>query len=216
MDGESFDRLSVVVHWLRDKASRRSALGLLLGGSVAAASGILADDAGARNRNQNTCRGLSRPCSSNRDCCSSKCRSGRCWYSSSGGGRDQKRCGGQICQSDWRCCKSSGVSVCVPRNYPVCCGNQSFAKGYQCCGGSGGACRGGVDSCTGQIGVCCSPGWKHCNSGFFAGQCIPKDWSCNELSRSSQSDGISAEPTEPVPTAAPAAIPADDWIDLSQ
>ena len=32
MDGESFDRLSVVVHRLRDKATRRGALGLMLGG----------------------------------------------------------------------------------------------------------------------------------------------------------------------------------------
>jgi hypothetical protein len=36
------------------------------------------------------------------------------------------------------------------------------------------------------------------------------------LSRSSQIDGISAESTEPVPTAAPVAIPADDWIDLDR
>jgi hypothetical protein len=110
----------------------------------------------------------------------------------------------------------ASVSVCVPRNYPVCSGNQSFVKGYTCCGGSGSACRGGVDSCTGQIRVCYLQGWKHCNSGFFAGQCIPKDWSCNDLSRSNQIDGISAESTEPVPTAAPVEIPADDWIDLDQ
>jgi hypothetical protein len=109
----------------------------------------------------------------------------------------------------------ASLSAC-PRNYPVCCGNQSFVKGYTCRGGSGGACRRGVDSCTGQIGVCCQQGWKHCNSGFFAGQCIPREWSCNDLSRSRQSDGISAESTEPVPTAAPVAIPADDWIDLAQ
>ena len=41
MDGESFDRLSVVVHRLRDNATRRGALGLVLGGSVAALSGLL-------------------------------------------------------------------------------------------------------------------------------------------------------------------------------
>ena len=104
----------------------------------------------------------------------------------------------------------------MPRNYPVCCGNQSFVKGYTCCGGSGGACRGGVDSCTGQIGVCCQPGWKHCNSGFFKGQCIPKDWSCNDLSHSSKADGISADSTEPVPTAEPEVIPDGDWINLEK
>src|SRR5215217_8779025 len=102
MDGESFDRLSVVVHRLRDKATRRGALGLLLGGSVAAVSGTLADDAGAKHKNKkhNKCRGFGAKCGSNKHCCFSKCRSGRCWY---GGGGGQKHCGGRICQSDWRC-----------------------------------------------------------------------------------------------------------------
>jgi hypothetical protein len=217
MDGESFDRLSVIVHRLRDKATRRRALGLLLSGSVAAVSGVLADDAGARNRNNN-CRRVGGRCSSNRDCCSSKCRHGRCWTDGGGGGggSGQERCGGQRCPSDWRCCNSSGVSVCVPRNYPVCCGNKSFVKGYTCCGGSGGACRGGVDSCTGQFGVCCQSGWKYCTSGFFKGQCIPKDWSCNDLSQSSQSAGSSADSTEQVPTAAPQSISPKDWIELQK
>ena len=142
-------------------------------------------------------------CSENRDCCFSTCRSGRCWY----GGGDGSRCGGQRCQDGWRCCNSSGVSVCVPQNYPVCCGNQSFVNGYTCCGGSGGACLGGIDSCTGQFGVCCQSGWKHCNSGFFAGQCIPNNWSCDDLSQSNQSAGISVESTEEIPTSAPEEIP---------
>jgi len=215
MDGESFDRLSVVVHRLRDKATRRGALGLLLGGSVAAVSGMLADEAGAKNKNKNkknnNCRGFGARCGSNKDCCFSNCRYGRCWY---GGGGGRKHCGGRICQSDWHCCSSSGISVCVPRNYPVCCGNQSFVDGYHCCGGTGGACLGGIDSCTGQFGICCQPGWKHCNSGFFTGQCIPNDWSCNDLSQSSQSDGLSAESTEETPTTAPVAISPGDWINL--
>ena len=80
MDGESFDRLSVIVHRLRNKTTRRRALGVLLSGAVAAVSGKLADDAGARDRNRTTnCRRLGRPCSSNRDCCSAECRHGRCW-----------------------------------------------------------------------------------------------------------------------------------------
>ena len=210
MDGESFDRLSVVVHRLHNKATRRRALGLLLTGSVGAVSGMLADDADARDR----CRSLGGRCSSNRDCCSSTCRHGRCWYDGSGDGGRRTRCGGRRCQSGWRCCRSNGVSVCVPRNYPVCCGNQSFVDGYTCCGGSGGACSGGIESCTGEFGVCCPQGWKHCRSGFFKGRCIPKDWSCNDLSHSSNADGISAESAESVPTADPVAIPDDAWIDL--
>lgn len=214
MDGESFDRLSIVIHRLRDKATRRSALGLALGGSVAAVSGLLAEDAGARHRNQakNDCRGFGGPCSSNRDCCYSKCRSGRCWH----GRARRKRCGGRNCPSGWGCCSSSGISLCVPRKYPVCCGSQSFVNGYTCCGGSGGACLGGVDSCTGQFGVCCQSGTRYCTSGFFKGQCIPNGWSCDDLSQSSQSGGISAESTEPIPTTAPAAISPADWIDLQR
>jgi hypothetical protein len=216
MDGESFDRLSVIVHRLRDKATRRSALGLLLSGSVAAVSGMVADNASARDRNRNNnCRGVPRRCDSHRDCCTSNCRAGRCW-SSGGGGGGGERCGGQNCQSDWRCCKSSGVSVCVPRNYPTCCGNKSFRKGYHCCGGSGGACPGGVDRCTDQFGVCCPSGWKYCSRGFYKGRCIPKDWSCNELSQSRNADSISAASTEPVPTSPPVEIPRDDWVDLKQ
>ena len=216
MDGESFDRLSVVVHRLRDKATRRGALGLVLGGSVAAVSGMLTDDAGAKKRNKNkknsNCRGFGGKCRSSKDCCYSKCRSGRCWYGDGSGGG--KHCGGRKCPAGWGCCKSSGVSVCVPHNYPVCCGNQSFANGYTCCGGSGGACLGGIDSCTGQFGVCCQPDWKYCSSGFFGGQCIPKGWDCSDLSQSSQGDSISAESTEPILTTAPVAVSPDDWIDL--
>jgi hypothetical protein len=217
MDDKVFDRLSVVVHRLRDKTTRRSALGLVLGGSIGAVNSILADDVGARNRNRrnrkkNGCRGFGGKCSRNQDCCFSNCRSSRCWY----GGGSGSHCGGQRCQDGWRCCNSSGVSVCVPQNYPVCCGNQSFVDGYTCCGGSGGACLGGIDSCTGQFGVCCQSGWKHCNSGFFAGQCIPNDWSCADLSQSSQTDGISAQSTEPIPTTDPRPIPPDHWIDLQK
>ena len=220
MDGESFDRLSVVVHRLRDKATRRGAVGLLLGGSVAALSGLMAEDAGAKKKNKNknnnkknhNCRGFGGTCWSNKDCCYSNCRNGRCWYGSGGGG--ERHCGGRSCPSGWGCCSSSGISVCVPHNYPTCCGNQSFANGYHCCGDFGGACLGGIDSCTGQFGMCCQPGWRHCNHGFFAGQCVPLDWDCDDLSHSSQSAGISAESTEQVPTSDPEPIPAEDWIDL--
>ena len=213
MDGESFDRLSVVVHRLRDKATRRGALGLLLGGSVAAASGLLADDADAKKNNKNkkngNCRGYGATCRSNKDCCYSKCRSGRCWYD--GGGGNGQHCGGKNCPSGWGCCNTSGISVCVPNNYPTCCGNQSFANGYSCCGGYGGACLGGIDSCTGQFGVCCQPGWKHCNNGYTS-TCIPHDWDCNMFFN--QVAGVTTESAQPIPTADPVAIAAEDWIEL--
>lgn len=215
MDGESFDRLSVVVHRLRDRASRRGALGLLLGGSVAAASGLLAHDAGAKNKNKNkknsNCRGYGGKCWSNRDCCFSKCRSGRCWYGGGGGG---KHCGGRTCSSGWGCCNFSGVSVCVPNDYPVCCGNQGFADGYTCCGDYGGACLGGFDSCTGQFGVCCQPGWKHCQNSVTS-ICIPNSWDCDQFFyQESQDGGFTTESTERIPTADPVTIAAEDWIEL--
>jgi hypothetical protein len=216
MDGESFDRLSVGVHRMRDRATRRGALGLLLGGSIAAVSGLLAGDTEARRRNRNkknsNCRGFGGKCWSNKDCCFSKCRSGRCWYGSGGSG---KHCGGRTCPAGWGCCNSSGVSVCVPNNYPVCCGNQSFTDGFTCCGGSGGACPGGFDSCTGQFGLCCQSGTRFCTHGFFAGQCIPTGWDCDDLSQSSQTEGISAESTEPPPTTQPQPISQADWIEIS-
>jgi hypothetical protein len=216
MDGESFDRLSVVVHRLRNKATRRGALGLVLGGSLAAVSGLLADGAGAKKRNKNgkkknkDCRGFGAKCGSNKDCCYSKCRSGRCWY----GSRSGNNCGGKTCDNGWGCCNSNGVSVCVPNNYPVCCGNQSFVNGYTCCGGNGGACLGGIDSCTGQFGFCCQPGWKHCSSGFWSGICVPHYWDCNSTSQWSQAEGFAAESSESAPTTDPQPISPADWIDL--
>jgi hypothetical protein len=216
MDGESFDRLSVVVHRLRNKTTRRGALGLALGGAFAAVSGLLTDDAGAKKRNKNgkkknkNCRGFGGRCGSNKDCCYSNCRSGRCWY----GSRSGNRCGGKTCDNGWGCCNFDGVSVCVPNNYPVCCGNQSFVNGYTCCGGNGGACLGGIDSCTGQFGFCCQSGWKHCSSGFWAGICVPNYWDCNSTSQWSQADGFAAESSESVPTTDPQPISPADWIDL--
>jgi hypothetical protein len=135
MDEESFDRLSVAVNRLREKATWRGTLGRVLGGSLAAISGQLTEDAGPKKRSgssKNTRNknggGFGGTFGSSKDCCCSKCRSGRCWSDRNG----RKRCGGRTCQADWGCCRSSGVSVCVPRSYPICCGNQSFANVYTC------------------------------------------------------------------------------------
>ena len=199
MDGESFDRLSVIVHRLRNKTTRRRALGVLLSGSVAAVSGKLADDAGARDRNRTTTAAAS-----------------------AGSARQTGTAVPQSADTDAAGLAVGAVVVVVVRSVvagrivnPVgivvgpaasrfasrattrsAAESKSFANGYQCCGGSGGACPGGVNSCTGQFGICCQSGWKYCNSGFYKGQCIPKDWSCNDLSHSSQSDDIAAESTE--------------------
>ena len=72
MDGKSFDRLSVVVHRLREQATRRGALRLLLGGSLAVAGTLVADEGEARrrkNRKRKKCRGYGAVCGGNRDCC---------------------------------------------------------------------------------------------------------------------------------------------------
>ena len=218
MDGESFDRLSVVVHRLHAKGSRRGALGLIFGGSMAAASGLLADDVDAKNKNRRNknrkkwhCKGYGGSCDSHGDCCSSKCWGGRCWNH---GGRGT-HCGGRPCPADWGCCTSNGISVCVPHNFPTCCGNYGFANGYTCCGGYGGACLGGLDTCTGQFGVCCQPGWKHCHNSFSS-TCIPNHWDCDRFFyQSSQREGVVTESSDEIPTADPVQVPAGDWIRLS-
>ncbi len=221
MDGESFDRLSVVVHRLRSKATRRGALGLLFGGSVAAAGSLLGEDAEARKRNKNknanrkknNCRGYGGTCNSNKDCCFSHCRNGRCWYGSGGGGGGgKKNCGGRTCSAGWDCCKRSGVSVCVPDNYPSCCGGGSYLPGYKCCGGFGGACPSG-GSCCGGFNQCCQSGWKCCNRGGTH-TCIPKHWDCNDFFQQASEGEIGVESADRIPSVAPYTVDDADWISL--
>lgn len=203
MDGESFDRLSVVVHRLGERATRRGVLGLVLGGTLTAAGSLLAEDAGAHKKHKNRRKSNGK----NRNCWG-----GRCWNR----GRHGNQCGGRICQNGWGCCNQGGVSVCVPQNFPTCCGNYGFANGYTCCGGHGGACFGGLETCTGQFGICCQPGWKHCNNSFSS-TCIPNTWDCDQFFyQSSQSAGVATESAEQIPTADPAPVPAEDWIELPQ
>jgi hypothetical protein len=217
MDGESFDRLSVGVHRLRDKATRRGALGLLLGGSLAAAGTLLGEDAAAKKRNKNknrkknNCRGFGGKCNSNRDCCFSKCRNGRCWYGGGGGGGGGggKNCGGRKCPAGWDCCKSAGVSVCVPDNYPTCCGGNSYIPGYRCCRG-GGACPFGGECC-GGFNQCCQSGWKCCGNG----RCCPKDWHCGNITcEYRQTAEFGSESIETMPFADPISVADEDWISV--
>ncbi|MDF3039510.1 MAG: hypothetical protein K0Q71_2216 [Thermomicrobiales bacterium] len=193
MDGESFDRLSVGVHRLRDKATRRGALGLLLGGSLAAAGTLLGDDAAAKkgnknkNRKKNNCRGFGGKCSSNRDCCFSNCRNGRCWYGGGGGGGGNKHCGGRRCQNGWDCCRMSGVDVCVPRNHPACFNNGICPGGWRTCGWNG------------PVRNCCAPGTHCCNNGQFNNFCLNDMFNCNDFFGDSFRAESASEVSEPVP-----------------
>ena len=199
MDGQTFDRLSVVVHRQQETRTRRGALGLVIGGALAATSTLLAHDAGAKHKHQRSKN-------------TGVCWGGRCWPRR--GGRNS--CGGQDCPAGWGCCGSRGVSVCVPHTFPTCCGSHSFTNGYTCCGGFGGACLGGLETCTGQFGICCQPGWKHCQNSVSS-TCIPNTWHCDQFfNQSRQSAGITAASEEHIPSTDPVLVPATDWIELPQ
>jgi hypothetical protein len=235
MDGESFDRLSVVVHRLRDQATRRGALRLLFGGTFAAAAGLAADDATANHKHKNKnkhkhnnnnrrwdgCHNYGGRCFSHNDCCNGNCRNGFCWYGGGGGGGNQN-CGGQYCSSGWDCDWIGGVPVCVPNDFSNCCGGNCYGSGYHCCdnngygGGNygGGACYGGFDGCTGQFNVCCQPGWKYCNSN---GRCCPSGWYCGDIAcHAYQADGVTIEESETVPFSDPITVDEKDWIPRNQ
>ena len=211
MDGESFDRLSVVVHRLRDSATRRGALGLLLGGSLAAAGALWGQDAAAKKnkKNKKNCRGYGGKCDRNSDCCYSNCRNGFCWYGGGGGGGGKKKCGGRKCSAGWSCCKTAGVSICVPDNYPTCCGGSSYIPGYKCCGG-GGACPFNGECC-GGFNLCCQSGYKCCGNG----RCCPDGWHCGDfVCEYRQSADIGLESVQTMPFADPVAVDDGDWISL--
>jgi hypothetical protein len=215
MDGESFDRLSVIVHRLGDGATRRGALRTLLGGSLAAASGLLAEGTEAKkHRRRRGCKGFGGGCNSNRDCCNGRCRNGFCFPGNGGGGGGGggNRCN-RGCQNGWQCCRQNGVDVCVPNNLPTCCGGNGFNSGFHCCGGNGGACPSGWDCC-GGFNQCCSAGWKCCGNG----RCCPDGWFCRndgtcQANQDARSSGASGEV---VPSREPVTIDDNDWIDLSK
>jgi hypothetical protein len=189
MDEKSFDRLSVVVHRLRDKTTRRGALGLLFGGSLAAAGTLLGEDAAARkgkknrNRKKNNCRGFGGRCDSNRDCCFSNCRNGRCWYGGGGGGGGgNKRCGGRRCQNGFDCCRVSGIDLCVQRGHPACF-NNGICPGGRTCGWNG------------PVRTCC-PSGTHCCS--FNNFCLNNMFDCDDFFGNSFRTESASEVSEPV------------------
>ena len=217
MDGKRFDRLSVVVHRLRDQASRRGALRLLLGGTAIVATGLLPDEADAkkrkkhkkRNRNKN-CRGYGGGCRSNKDCCNGRCRSGICWYTGGGGGGGGRWCGGRRCPNGWSCRNQAGVHVCVPNDFPTYCGGNSwFGPNYICCDGiPNGACLTGGECC-GGFGMCCQPGWRCCGGRT----CIPRDWDCNDFFQSAAYGDVGTESAR-IPTMDPAPVADSDVITI--
>jgi hypothetical protein len=221
MDGEAFDRLSMVVHRLRDTATRRDAMRVLLGGSVVAATGLLGDDAEARKKKnkkskKNACRRYTGRCNRNRDCCNGKCRNGWCYYNGGGGGGGgNTNCGGRRCPNGWRCQKQGGVSVCVPKGYPTYCGgNNAYVPGYQCCNGAnGGACPSGW-KCCGGFNQCCGPDQRCCGNG----RCCPRGWYCGNVAcyaNQAAADGeVSVDGVRSADFIDPVTVDAKDWVSL--
>jgi hypothetical protein len=168
MDGASFDRLSVVVHRLRDQATRRGALRLLVGGSIAAVIGPEIDDTEAHKRHRHkkrhkNCKGFGGRCNGNGGCCNGRCINGFCFPGNGGGGGGG---GGNGCcrgfPNDYQCCRFNGVDICVHRNDFRCNGN-ICGFGRQC----------GL--------TCCQQDYQCCDSG--RGLCCPdfSGWHCGDI-----------------------------------
>jgi hypothetical protein len=186
MDGESFDRLSVVVHRLRDTATRRGALRLLLGGSAATALLVLEGETEARRRRRRRgrCKGFGGRCGSSRDCCDGRCRNGFCFPGGGGGGNN---CNGQRCPDGWGCCRVSGVDVCVPRNHPACFNNGICPNTWRTCGFNGPVRR------------CCQPNERCCNNGQFDNFCLNDFFNCDDFFPDSLRAEGAPEVSEPIP-----------------
>jgi hypothetical protein len=172
MDHDSFDRLTVAIDRWRDRATRRSTLRLLVGGSVAAA-GLTAADADARRRERDICRGIGASCKRDRDCCTDTCLADRCRIPGS------QECGNRTCLPGFKCCRGNGSErKCTPRGFPTCCGSFSFADGFRCCrssdSGQSGACPSNSTCCSNRVGAgCCPQGMKCCDGG-----CCPDGMIC--------------------------------------
>lgn len=185
MDGESFDRLSVAVHRLRDQATRRGALGLLLGGAVAAVTGLAVEETEARKRRRNKkrrkgCKGFGGRCNGSRDCCDGRCRNGFC-FPGNGGGGGGSRCNGVRCPNGWRCCRFQGIDRCLPRDDIRC---------------NGGDCPFDWEPCgfNGPVRTCCSPDTHCCRDDFDRNFCLNDMFDCDDFfdTDSQSADGASA------------------------
>jgi hypothetical protein len=171
MDGESFDRLSVAVHRLRDQATRRGALRLLLGGSVAAVTGLAVDETEARKRRHKKrrkgCKGFGGRCNGSRDCCDGRCRNGFCFPGNGGGGGGNGCCRGF--PNDYRCCRFNGVDICVPRNDVRCNDGDFCPNGWETCGFNG------------PVRDCCSPDTHCCRDDFGGHFCLNDMFDCDDF-----------------------------------
>jgi hypothetical protein len=218
MEDSAFDRLSLLVHRLRDRTSRRTALRSLAASGVAGGLLRLGIEEGSaactrRRRRCDTngeccgrrviCDRLSRvcdrrgdrccgrrdaSCSSRCDCCAGLRCGGGRCGGSSDGGSDL--CGGNSCGRGEKCCTVSGVSRCIPETYH-CCRSAVCAQTQECCGAG-----------------CCSSDWKCCGEG----QCCPDDWQCGQTAcLATQDAGVSAQAEQSMPFAEPDPFDAKKW-----
>lgn len=195
MDGSSFDKLSVTVHRLREQATRRNALRLLLGGTAAAVGGVIASqsesEAKKKNKKKKNCRsGYGGQCNSNKDCCNGNCRNGRCWYNGNGNGNGNgnnggRYCNGVRCVDGWRCCYFQGYQRCLPDYHAACTGSGICPNTWNTCGWNG------------SIRQCCGLGQQCCYSNTFNNYiCLSDQADCDDFNRSASVDGASLENIE--------------------
>ena len=224
MDGEAFDRLSMVVHRLRDQATRREAVRTLAAGGIAGLlAGLAAKDASA------ACVSRRQRCARDRECCGNPDRNIVCDPLPSSCDRSGERCCGRHdarCSSRCDCCQgftcsssgrcqssddggeSCGGAICE-RDW-TCCRIGGVSRcidpdNLRCCRSS--ICERGGDCCGSS---CCSSGWKCCGDGH----CCPKDWRCGRTGCDApRTAGISAESAETVPFADPVKGDERKWIE---
>jgi hypothetical protein len=227
MDGESFDRLAVVVHRLRERATRRQALqGLAAGGVAGLLARLGVGEAGA------ACVERRGRCSAPRECCGSPDRNVTCDRLPSSCGRNGDRCCGRVdarCSGDCDCCSRltcGGDGRCRSGNGgggDSVCGGTVCEPGFRCCRFNGvgvcydpdvlrccadGLCGKGQDCC--GTGSCCSSGWKCCGNGL----CCPRDLRCGKVACGASGGGdASAASARTVPFADPVAPDERAWIE---
>jgi hypothetical protein len=155
MDGQQFDRLS---KWLvACSNSRRSALRALAAGAMAAAWGShgLAVDAAK-------CKKDGGKCKKNKDCCSKKCKGGKCRCRAL-----REVCTGTVGSAGNSCCGS------------LLCAANACGEEHRCCHGLGHTCKADCDCCLkdaqcesgncclGEGALCLFVGDEGCCSGLF-------------------------------------------------
>lgn len=183
MDHEAFDRLTVVVGKLRDRASRRDAIRAIAGGALAIAGLREGGEAEARkrkkkkNKHHGRCLGNNQFCDRNSDCCSSNCYAGIVCRGGSGGGSGGCNGRNEFCNRNSDCCSG----YCLNN---ICIGGGGGGGGG--CRGQGSGCNRNSDCCSGNCfnNVCFGNGGggscQNCGSGFRCcnGACLPSDFTC--------------------------------------